>query len=131
MPFVIHGKISFSPFVAPPLKGKNPIPIPPNYGIKPFPGSELKLISKITLGEIPDILSKNVKIRNILTNTQENSFPGSCQDLGKKFPWVLARPRKRISLGLAKTKHFSCLILLLLVKFSLTTRKCNSLGVEK
>ena len=38
---------------------------------------------------------------------------------------------KKISLGLAKTKHFSCLILLLLVKFSLTTRKCNSLGVEK
>ena len=37
VPFVIHGKISFSPFVASPLKGKNPIPIPPNYGIKPFP----------------------------------------------------------------------------------------------
>ena len=36
VPFVIHGKIFFSPFVAPPLKGKKPIPIPPNYGIKPF-----------------------------------------------------------------------------------------------
>ena len=36
VPFVIHGKIFFSPFVASPLKGKNPIPIPPNYGIKPF-----------------------------------------------------------------------------------------------
>ena len=36
VPFVIHGKISFSPFVASPLKGKNPIPIPPNYGIKPL-----------------------------------------------------------------------------------------------
>ena len=54
MPFVIHGKISFSPFVASPLKGKNPIPIPPNYGIKPFPGSEQKLISKLTQKEIPD-----------------------------------------------------------------------------
>ena len=102
MPFVIHGKIFFSPFVASPLKGKNPIPIPPNYGIKPFPGSELKLISKITLGEIPDILSKNVKIRKSLTNTQGNSFPGSCQDLGKKFPWILARP-SILFLGLAQT----------------------------
>ena len=36
VPFVIHGKIFFSPFVASPLKGKNPIPIPPNYGIKPI-----------------------------------------------------------------------------------------------
>ena len=42
VPFVIHGKISFSPFVASPLKGKNPIPIPPNYGIKPFTFIEIK-----------------------------------------------------------------------------------------
>ena len=42
VPFVIHGKISFSPVMATPLRGKNPIPIPPNYGIKPFRfGNEL------------------------------------------------------------------------------------------
>ena len=50
VPFVIHGKISFSPFVASPLKGKNPIPIPPNYGIKPFPPGLFRLIvPKISL----------------------------------------------------------------------------------
>ena len=102
MPFVTHGKIYFSPVVASPLPGKNPIPVSLHQGYQPFPGSELKLISKITLGEIPDILSKNVKIRKILTNTQGNSFPGSCQDLGKKFPWVLARP-SILFLGLAQT----------------------------
>ena len=92
----------FPTFVASPLRGENPIPISPHQGNQPFPGSELKLISKITLGEIPDITSKNVKIRKILTNTQGNSFPGSCQDLGKKFPWVLARP-SILFLGLAQT----------------------------
>ena len=29
VPFVIHGEIYFSPFVASPLKGENPIPISP------------------------------------------------------------------------------------------------------
>ena len=48
---MIHGKIFFSPFVASPLKGKNPIPIPPNYGIKPFPGFERKLTSKLSWGK--------------------------------------------------------------------------------
>ena len=46
MPFVIHGKIFFSPFVASPLKGKNPIPIPPNYGIRPF------------IGHLPDFVTR-------------------------------------------------------------------------
>ena len=82
-----HGKF-FSTLRGFATQGENPVPISPHQGNPPFPGSELKLISKITLGEIPDILSKNVKIRKILTNTQGNSFPGSCQDLGKEFPWV-------------------------------------------
>ena len=56
VPFVIHGKISFSPFVASPLKGKNPIPIPPNYGIKPFP----------TFSEYPFSSGKTTRLQLLL-----------------------------------------------------------------
>ena len=36
MPFVTHGEIYFSPLVASPLVGKNPIPISPPHGIGPI-----------------------------------------------------------------------------------------------
>ena len=55
MPFVTHGNIYFSPVVAPPLPGKNPVPIYQHQGYLPFPGVERKLTSNTILKEIPDL----------------------------------------------------------------------------